>query len=90
MNDNISVVEQDPPRRGIAFDPETHLATLLHRVFDGVGRGVHLAAACPGDEDEEIDQGRQLMQVENDDVAPAVFFGRLGTKASSLPGLLDR
>jgi hypothetical protein len=38
---------------------------------------VHLPAAGPGGDDEEVDDGRQPGEVENEGVAAAVFVGNL-------------
>ena len=52
--------------------------SLFQHLVDFFADGVQLPAAAAGDQDEVIEDGRQLPQVEDDDVAAAVQIGDSG------------
>jgi hypothetical protein len=73
MQRDVAVVGEDP-RGGVeAFATEALVALRFQDAVDFLGDGVHLPRAGAGGDDEKIDDRRQFREIEDDDVAAAVF-----------------
>lgn len=90
VQDDVAVVLQNP-RFGItAFDADTRAAAaFLHQLLNLFGDGTHLAPTGCSRDDEEIDDWRDLSQVEDQGVfALEVCTGLRGQTGKFATGLL--
>ena len=71
MNYHVAVILQNPRAGGVALHSQAFFAEFFgQRGFNFIGNGVKLPAAGAGDDDEEIEHGRQFTQIEQDDILP--------------------
>ena len=84
MQDDVAEVDQDPVAFGaITFDADAAIAVFVLKFsVDFVGDGVHLAGACAGDDDEEVDDGGDAGEVEDEDILAAQLVGDAGCSNS--------
>src|SRR5208283_5823778 len=84
VHHDVAVVEENPAAFFIAFDAQPVVAQLvLEDPIDLFADGVQLPPTGPAHQDKEVEYGGQLPQVEDYDIAAAIFRrytrGDLGT-----------
>ncbi len=76
VDHHVAVVQEDPAAFLVAFDAHPPVTQLfLQYAIDLFADGVQLPPAAATDDDEEVEHAGQFPQVEDHDVAAAVFGG---------------
>ena len=76
MDHDVAVVQQDPAAAVVAFaaDPAVVQLPIQHTIHI-VGDSVQLPSAAAGDNYKVVEDGSELPQIENHDVAAAILIG---------------
>jgi AraC-like DNA-binding protein len=78
MDDHVAIILQNPRAGGVAFHAIQLLVELFgQRVLYFIGNGVELTSTGAGDQQEVIELGRQLPQIEKHNLLPAIFVRHL-------------
>ena len=79
VDDDIAVVQKNPIACSEAFHSQPLFAkAFFERLGDFLGNGVKLPMASASNDEEEIENGGQMTQVEQNDILPAVIVSNLG------------
>lgn len=81
MDDDVSVIDKEPPRVGSAFDVVRFDANLTYLILKPLGERDHVTITRRGRDHEVIGQIGCLSNVQDDDI----FRFRFGSPIGNLP-----
>src|SRR5207249_2738066 len=77
VHDHVPEIDEDPPPRRVAFDTKRLATGLLRFLPDRIGDGLDLTLAAARADDEEVGDGRELRDVQYEDVLGFLVARRL-------------